>query len=106
MALHAAESPLILPKSSVPYWSAMDQFVSSQHVEQLLSELLNSNPKPVWVRIPQATRLSGLGRSYIYELIASGKIRSRVLKRRRDATRGVRLVSYDSLCAFIESEGD
>ena len=84
----------------------MDDFVFTQQVEQSLSKLLNSNWKPVWVRIPEATRLSGLGRSYIYELIASGKIRSRVLKRRRDATRGIRLVSYDSLCAFIESEGD
>ena len=53
-----------------------------------------------------ATRLFGVGRSSIYELISSGKIRSRVLKRRRDATRGIRLLSFDSLCAFIESERD
>ena len=78
MAMHAAESPLILPKSGMYPGLQMDDFVSSQHrdVEQSASEPRHSNWKPVWVRIPEATRLSGLGRSSIYELIAAGKIRS------------------------------
>jgi hypothetical protein len=54
----------------------------------------------------EATRRFGLGRSSIYELIAAGKIRSRVLKRRRDAMRGIRLVSYDALCELIDSDAE
>ena len=61
--------------------------------------------KPVWLRLSQATRLFGIGRSLLYELIAEEKIRSRVFKRRRDSQRGIRLVSYDSLAELIEKEG-
>ena len=59
---------------------------------------------PVWIRIPEATRLFGLKRSYLYELVASGSIRSRILKSNRHALRGVRLLSYDSLSQFIENQ--
>lgn len=37
--------------------------------------------------------------------IRKEKIRSRLLKNRRDATRRIRLISYDSLARVIESEG-
>ena len=81
---------------------------SSQQCDagQTATESRNIKADPVWLRIPEATRLFGIGRSSIYELIAAGKIRSRVLKRRRDAMRGIRLVSYDALCTLIESEAD
>jgi hypothetical protein len=62
------------------------------------------NNKPVWIRVPEATRLFGVGRSSLYVMIAENKVRSRVLKSRRDATRGIRLLSYDSLCEFIGTE--
>lgn len=60
--------------------------------------------RPVWLRINEATRLFGVGRSTLYALLAEGKIRSRVLKTRRDAQSGIRLVSFDSLNAFISGE--
>ncbi len=56
---------------------------------------------PVWLRIPGAVRVSGIGRSRLYELIRDQKIRSKVLKQRRDSQRGIRLISYDSLVEFI-----
>jgi hypothetical protein len=68
------------------------------------SELKQQQSTPVWLRINEATRLFGLGRSTLYALLAEGKIRSRLLKTRRDAQSGIRLVSYDSLNAFISGD--
>jgi hypothetical protein len=56
---------------------------------------------PVWVRIPGAIKLTSIGRSRLYELINEGKVRSKVLKKRRDSIRGIRHISYDSLLEFI-----
>ena len=63
--------------------------------------------KPEWVRPAQVTQVFGIGRTKQYELIADKKIKS-VSIRSRGATRGCRLISYDSVVAFIEShmEGD
>jgi len=58
--------------------------------------------KPEWVRPNQATKVFGIGRTKLYELIAEGKIKSVSLKA-RGTTRGTRLISYDSLADFIES---
>lgn len=49
-----------------------------------------------------AIKLTSLSRSMLYELIQQRKIRSKVLKRRRDAHHGVRLISYDSLLEYID----
>ena len=57
--------------------------------------------KPEWLRIPDAVRLYGIGRSSLYELIAEGKIKS-VCLRQRGSTRGIRLLSADSLSRYIE----
>ena len=58
--------------------------------------------KPEWLRIPDAIRFSGLSRSSLYELIKENKIKS-VCLRKRNNTRGVRLISADSLSSLIES---
>lgn len=58
--------------------------------------------KPVWLRIPQAVAIFGIGRTKLYELIASKRIKS-VSIRDRGKTRGTRLVSYDGLSEFLES---
>lgn len=58
--------------------------------------------KPEWYRIPDAVRVSGLGRSSIYGFIKAGKIKSACI-RNRNATRGMRVINADSLNAFIES---
>ncbi|MEI6712597.1 MAG: helix-turn-helix domain-containing protein [Verrucomicrobiota bacterium] len=58
--------------------------------------------KPVWLRVPDAIRLTGLCRSSIYGLITSGKVKSFTNKIHRDCQRGTRLISYDSLVAYME----
>lgn len=61
--------------------------------------------RAIWLRIREAVRTRGVGRSKLYVLIAEGKIKSRVLKARRDSIRGIRLVSADSLDELIERGG-
>jgi hypothetical protein len=58
--------------------------------------------KPEWLRIPAASRVSGLSRQHIFAEIANGNIRSKHLKR-PGALKGVRLINFDSLMAYIES---
>jgi hypothetical protein len=59
--------------------------------------------KPEWLRVPEAVRIFGIGRSTLYALIQEQKIKSCSL-RKRGAIRGIRLISYDSLSAFIERQ--
>ena len=56
---------------------------------------------PEWLRVPEAVRRFGLGRSTIYELIHNHEIKTALI-RRRGNTRGIRLISTDSLRAFVE----
>jgi hypothetical protein len=58
--------------------------------------------QPEWVRVPDAMRFCGIGRSRLYELIEKRKIRS-VCLRKSDKLRGIRLVSIPSLRDFISS---
>jgi len=55
-----------------------------------------------WLQVQEAVRLFGLSRSYLYELIAAKKIAS-VCLRKSPNIRGKRLISAESLNAFIES---
>ena len=64
----------------------------------------NINNQPEWLRIPDARKYFGVTRSWLYERLKTGEIVSRSL-RKRGAMRGIRLVSRDSLAAFIEGEG-
>lgn len=67
-----------------------------------ISATTNSeSSKPVWLRVNEAVRLFGVSRSLLYEYISEGKIKSRVLKSRRDSVRGIRLLSFDSLNEMI-----
>jgi hypothetical protein len=80
------------------------------HMDTSLDEKLTAAPPPlrlipVWLRIPSAVQVFGIGRSRIYELIRDQKIISKVLKQRRDSKRGIRLVSYDSLLEYINNGG-
>ena len=58
--------------------------------------------QPAWLGIPDSVRVSGLGRSLIYQEIKSGRIRS-VVVRKPHCQKGRRLVNLNSLLAFIES---
>jgi hypothetical protein len=55
-----------------------------------------------WLRVPDAVKYSGLSRSLLYRLMAEGQIKS-VCVRKRGNTRGARLLSAESIDAFIES---
>ncbi len=71
-----------------------------------------SNNRPEWIRLPQPSRRcphTGLSRSTLNELTIPGPandsrppVKSVVLKK-RGAVRGIRLISYDSLMAYLES---
>jgi|LakMenEpi03Aug12_release.lakeMendotaPanAssembly.Ray.scaffolds.fasta_scaffold2735060_1 hypothetical protein len=58
--------------------------------------------KPEWIRPKDVPRFFALGRTKIYELLAEGKVRSVSLKK-RGQKHGTRLISYDSLSAYLES---
>ena len=59
-------------------------------------------PRPEWLRPKDVPKYFGIGRSKIYELIAAGRVKS-VSLRKRGQKHGTRLVSYDSVAAFLES---
>jgi hypothetical protein len=75
--------------------------LSGVMIETSLDEKLT----PVWLRVPSAVQVFGIGRSRLYELIRDQKIVSKCLKQRRDSQRGIRLISYDSLRSFIDGDG-
>ena len=68
----------------------------------------SSSSRPEWIRVPKVGTVcphSGLSRSFISQLIKDGEIDSRSM-RKRGAKHGVRLVSYDSLMAYIRKAGE
>ena len=62
---------------------------------------IQNNSHPEWIRVHVACARFGVSRSWLYERITSGEIRSTSL-RKRGAVKGIRLISRDSLAAFIE----
>lgn len=60
---------------------------------------------PEFIRPSDARKLYGLGRTYLYGLLKSGRIKSCVL-RKRGARTGIRLVSTDSIREFIRERMD
>jgi hypothetical protein len=58
--------------------------------------------KPEWIRPKDVPKFFGIGRTRIYELIAENKIKS-VSMRKRGQRHGTRLISYDSVAAYLES---
>ena len=71
--------------------------------------------KPEWIRLPQPgskCQFTGLSRSTLNELAVSSvandynpKVASTLL-RKRGAMRGIRLINYDSLMAFLNSPNE
>lgn len=61
-----------------------------------------------WIRPPRTRErceFSGLTRPYVYQLIAAGAIKSRVLRQPGKMT-GVRLIWLPSLMEYIERNGE
>ena len=73
------------------------------------SDANNREPsRPEWVRIPKPRTtcpFSGLSRAHMHRLVQAGDVESMSL-RKRGSKFGVRLVSYDSLMAYIRSTGE
>jgi hypothetical protein len=63
---------------------------------------MQSSTRPEWLRPKDIPKFFGIGRSKAYELISDGKVKS-VSLRKRGQKHGTRLVSYDSLAAYLES---
>jgi len=57
--------------------------------------------EPEWIRVAQAVAWSGMSRSSINYLVASGKIKA-VNLRVRGTERGVRLISFPSFRGFLD----
>ena len=55
-----------------------------------------------WLRVEEAARTRGISRSLLYEFLRDGKIKSSLL-RKKGNVRGIRLISAESLDAYIES---
>jgi hypothetical protein len=58
---------------------------------------------PEFCRPADCRRLFGIGRSYVYQLIQSGDVRS-VSVRKRGAKTGIRLLDVESVRAFIRGQ--
>ena len=64
-----------------------------------------SGAQPEFCRPGDMPRLFGIGRTYTYQLINEGKIKS-ISLRKRGTRFGVRLISCDSVREFLRSEMD
>ena len=64
-------------------------------------EITNLNPQ--YVRISEACKITGRGKSKVYQLMREGKIKYSEI-RDKGALRGIRLISYSSLILYIESQ--
>ena len=68
---------------------------------QVTAETQNINNLPEWLRPRDACKRFGVSRSWLYERMAEGRFKSTCL-RQRGSVHGIRLISRDSLAAFIE----
>lgn len=66
------------------------------------AETNNHNNQPEWARISEVTRIFGLKRSRLYQLLQSGQIKS-VSLRQRGCIRGIRIINCDSVRLFLDS---
>lgn len=55
-----------------------------------------------FLRIPDAVKFSGIGKSTLFALIAKGKLKSKCI-RQPGAVKGIRLISKQALRDFIDS---
>ncbi|MBK1835533.1 helix-turn-helix transcriptional regulator [Roseibacillus ishigakijimensis] len=63
------------------------------------------NSDPVYIRIPEAVRLFGIGRTTLYALIGNRKIKTVLLKQKGHKT-GRRLVCFESLKAYLDGQAE
>ena len=78
---------------------------SGNHTATLADQSVQSQQRPEWIRMDAAEKLFGISRSKLYELISNRKIKSFCL-RERNKVKGIRLLSFDSICEFLEKEAE
>ncbi|MFT5469022.1 MAG: hypothetical protein ACI8UO_004136 [Verrucomicrobiales bacterium] len=68
----------------------------------------NSGPRPEWIRLPKSGKrcpYTGLARAALNSLILPpGAVVESVVLRQKGATRGIRLIRYISLLAYLNEE--
>jgi hypothetical protein len=67
-----------------------------------VSDNSQPQPRPEWMRVKEACAFSCLSKPKLYDLMNRGHIKSVALKE-RGQIKGTRLVSIDSLRAFLEA---
>jgi hypothetical protein len=63
-------------------------------------EVTTQSPK--YLRVPAACAYAGFCKAKLYQFMADGQIKS-ISVRRRGSSRGIRLISIESLDQFLES---
>ena len=66
-------------------------------------QITDEPQSPVYVRVSKAVALFGIGRTTLYSLISSKKIKSVLLKSKGSKT-GIRLVNFDSLKEYLDNQ--
>jgi hypothetical protein len=82
-----------LSSPRLPRLAAMQTVEAAQRME------------PKWLRIPVASRISGLSRTHLFNAIARDEIRSVHVKQPGNE-KGIRLISFESLMQYVESFGE
>lgn len=85
-----------------PPWAMPPQKAMLQNAAQPTQRPFNPRDYPEWLRVKEACEYSRLSKPKLYQLINAGRIKS-VSLRERGQIRGTRLISSDSLRAFLES---
>jgi hypothetical protein len=75
---------------------------STASVPALQAVTPTKNPQPEWARVPEVTKLFGIKRTHLFQLIADGRIKSASL-RRRGCIKGIRIINCHSVRALLES---
>lgn len=78
--------------------------MQTDQIQQKIAASLG--PAPEWIRVNDAIRLSGIGRSSLFTLIRSKRIASKVLKTNPHNVSGLRLISVESIRTYIAESGD
>jgi hypothetical protein len=65
-------------------------------------EKTKGDAQPEWARVDDITKMFGIKRSRLYQLLQNGQIKS-VALRQRNCTKGIRIINCDSVRLFLES---
>lgn len=74
-------------------------------IETPIGTIATVTVKPEWVRAGDVRKIFGISRSHIYELIKDNEVSSTVIRKRGNKT-GIRLISYDSIAAWIKKHAE